>query len=371
MDDRYHAIQDAYAKTFEWVFQPPSAEHQPWNDFSDWLTQGSGIYWINGKPGSGKSTLMRFIFEDSRTGVRLKQWVGSSRLITAGFFFWKSGSCEQASQIGLLRSLLFKILQRKKEAIKNVFPDEWETFERVMRTRPAGSTIQDPALHWTARQLRIALQLFFRLKLDTQTCIFIDGLDEYDGDPSDTIGLFKGISSPNVKICLSSRPWVEFQEAFKFLPQLKLQDLTRPCIRVYVNEMLVSNENMLALSTYDPDKAEGITTEIVTKAQGVFLWVILVVRSLLNGLMNGDRISELEHRLKELPSDLKRLYRYMFDAIQPRYLPEGSRIFQMKQAKQRLLTPPGLLSKSPSQTLSTTTLWFALESQYHLATRRQ
>jgi hypothetical protein len=111
MNDRYDRIEDAFAKTFDWIFQKPNPCTQPWSDFSKWLSHGNGIYWINGKAGSGKSTLMRYIYEDPRTPASLQHWVGPSRtLLVVGFFFWKSGVPEQASQLGLLRSLLYAIL---------------------------------------------------------------------------------------------------------------------------------------------------------------------------------------------------------------------------------------------------------------------
>ena len=115
MNDRYDRVEDAYAETFDWIFRKPNPHTQPWNDFSEWLSYGDGICWINGKAGSGKSTLMRYIYEDPRTPALLLHWVCPSiTLLTIGFFFWKSGVSEQASQLGLLRSLLYAILSRNE-----------------------------------------------------------------------------------------------------------------------------------------------------------------------------------------------------------------------------------------------------------------
>jgi hypothetical protein len=59
MDNRYEAIPEAHAKTFRWIFEPPSPG-QDWADVSQWLQgKDTPIYWITGKPGAGKSTLMR------------------------------------------------------------------------------------------------------------------------------------------------------------------------------------------------------------------------------------------------------------------------------------------------------------------------
>ena len=56
---------------------------------------------------------------------------------------------------------------------------------------------------------------------------FIDGLDEFSGVHSELVDLFKSISSlANVKICILSRPWLEYEDAFVHNPRLVLQDLT-------------------------------------------------------------------------------------------------------------------------------------------------
>lgn len=39
-----------------------------WNDFVAWLEEGDGLYWIAGKAGSGKSTLMKYIASHPSTG---------------------------------------------------------------------------------------------------------------------------------------------------------------------------------------------------------------------------------------------------------------------------------------------------------------
>jgi ABC-type lipoprotein export system ATPase subunit len=59
MRDRYEDIEDAHAETFKLIFQEAGYEDKPWDNFSRWLRSGDSIYWISGKAGSGKSTLMR------------------------------------------------------------------------------------------------------------------------------------------------------------------------------------------------------------------------------------------------------------------------------------------------------------------------
>jgi hypothetical protein len=46
-----------------------------------------------------------------------------------------------------------------------------------------------------------------------------------------------------------------------------------------------------------PRDARDLIMEVVTKADGVFLWVSLVVESLLKGLGNRDEIEDLRERV--------------------------------------------------------------------------
>ncbi|KAK4454860.1 hypothetical protein QBC34DRAFT_433106 [Podospora aff. communis PSN243] len=102
LDFRIKSIDDTYKDTFNWVFDLPT--------FSRWLQEGSGLFWIHGKPGSGKSTLMKHIFLSEKTRQFLHNWQGDAAEITAGFFFHYRGSTMQKSFEGVLRSLILQIL---------------------------------------------------------------------------------------------------------------------------------------------------------------------------------------------------------------------------------------------------------------------
>lgn len=57
MDKRYNEILDNHRKTFQWVLQENCPHFNYWDRFTDWLKLGGGVYYINGKAASGKSTL--------------------------------------------------------------------------------------------------------------------------------------------------------------------------------------------------------------------------------------------------------------------------------------------------------------------------
>jgi hypothetical protein len=57
--------------------------------------------------------------------------------------------------------------------------------------------------------------------------MLVDGLDEYEGDHGEMAELIRMLAkSSNVKICVSSRPYLVFDDALQDCPGLRLQDLT-------------------------------------------------------------------------------------------------------------------------------------------------
>ena len=101
MDSRYsHFKVDEYRPaedTCTWLLEHP--EYQNWTS-----SQSRGVLWIQGKPGSGKSTLMHFLVEHLKAKAELDQSVVCS------FFIHGRGSKLQKTPIGLYRSLLHQIL---------------------------------------------------------------------------------------------------------------------------------------------------------------------------------------------------------------------------------------------------------------------
>ena len=340
MHDRYDQIARAHENTFAWIFRDPQAYHKPWDNFVQWLLDGSGIYWVQGKAASGKSTLMRYIWDHGLTSQALRTWSSGSQLTVSSFFFWNSGITEQRTQTGLLRSLLYEALNDHKNLVPDIFPEEWQF--------KSDSAARDQMIipeAWSLPRLKKAFRRLIGLSSQhIKLCFFIDGLDEYEGEPEDIAQYFKDLSlcSVHTKFCLSSRPWPVFQDIYQTTSGLKLQDLTYDDIKLYVHDKLEKTDHMQRLSATESQHSSLLVEELVQKAAGVFLWVTLVVKSLLNGLRNGDGISHLRRRLKSLPSDLENLYEHMLKSIEPLYREEASQMFQIFRATGHELDIPTL-----------------------------
>ena len=82
--------------------------------------------------------------------------------------------------------------------------------------------------------------------------------------------------------------------------------------------MLEQDARFARLAALDPG-AQDLVNEIQERAQGVFLWVFLVVRSLLRGLTEEDDIAMLQKRLRQLPTDLERFFQQILDSVDDVY----------------------------------------------------
>lgn len=317
---RYEEVPLAYQKTFQWIFAPPSKE-DGWHDFMAHLV-GENVsfpYWINGKAGSGKSTLMKFIVKDPRTEDALKRWAGEKRLLAVNFFFWNLGTKLQKTNIGMLRALMHNVLAAYPELVPAVFPtlyQAWNSFD--LSSEPSIIEVK------SAFELLLEKASKF-LKL----AIFVDGIDEFEGDHKDVSLFLAALASAHVKVIVSSRPISACVSVFQRCPTLRLQDLTRRDMEIFVKENLSEHEKMTELTKRFPTQAHELTEEIKLKAAGVFLWVKLVVRLLVDGLEEGDDIKDLRARLKRLPPDLRDLYQRMISRMQPEHQRQAAELFRL------------------------------------------
>lgn len=206
---------------------------------------------------------MKYLCDHTKTRKLLESWSGSMPLKIASFFFWNSGTTDQKSQIGLLQSILYSILSEHRSLIPLVLPDQW-------RDQLDHPTEFLPEFRWDLENLGKAYELFCNQN-EIRICLFIDGLDEYEGDRNgshaEIARLFRTMAcSANIKICLSSRPWLVFEDAFRFSPSLRLQDLTSGDIFQYVEDKLNGHDRMVQLLEQDPVSAKALVEEIVTYA---------------------------------------------------------------------------------------------------------
>ncbi|RDW63383.1 hypothetical protein BP6252_10928 [Coleophoma cylindrospora] len=324
MSVRQDNVAEAYTDTFKWTFRQSKNAGKNVRKiyFSEWLTTQEGIFWVSGKPGSGKSTLMKYLCDHNSTREALTLWAQPQEPVISTHFFWSSGTTMQKSQEGLLRSLLYDVFKQCPKVVQEICPGRWAAAKR-------DDSEPEP---WSLKELRQVINKLATCDgFGAKFCFFIDGLDEYDGDHAEIIKILGALgSSPIIKLCISSRPWNIFEDAYgkDVKRKLYVQELTHHDIRHYVQRKLEEHPNWEVLPS-ESQKYRQLVEEVTTKAQGVFLWVYLVVRSLHEGLTNGDTLSILQLRIRNLPADLEQYFKHMLESVDPFYHMQMVRTFQV------------------------------------------
>lgn len=310
---RHEDIALAHHQTFGWVFDQTEhpAPHSTAGNFQSWLERGSGCFWVSGKPGSGKSTLMKFITGHPRTRAALATWSSQKPIVIASHYFWSAGKQEQKSQRGLLKTLLHEIFLQHPDIIEISCAERWpEAIQNLKHKR------------WGVPELNRALSIIAEQRnLTVNLCFFIDGLDEFEGDHEDFCQAIQELSkSPHVKVCVSSRPWNVFEHSFGHneAHKLYMHELTRNDIRSYVTDQLQRHPRWHELELR-PQESMWLIDEITDKSAGVFLWVRLATRQLRRGLTEYDTFTTMKERLEYMPADLEIFFKQILNSVDPFY----------------------------------------------------
>ncbi|KAK3493378.1 prion-inhibition and propagation-domain-containing protein [Neurospora crassa] len=315
MDDRKDSVSPAHVKTLQWALKPACEREgsgAEWDDLSEWLRSGTGVYWICGKAGSGKSTLMKYLHDNPHTMAPLQAWAGDLPLTVGSFFFWGLGTQEQKSLEGLSRAILYRLLEAESSYLPSALPRLWQEVR---------ANVHKEAEPLSSGELRAASEFMTKkFQPKRRFCLFIDGLDEFQGNFHDAIQLIRGLCfNPAIKVIVSSRPTAICYDAFSRVPQLHMESLTRNDIKEYINDVIGSHDYMKVLAASGEQPPNIITDTLIGKASGVFLWVILACRSILDGFAAYDTVAELCQRVDDLPPELEDLFVHMLNSVDRRY----------------------------------------------------
>ncbi|KAH7122986.1 hypothetical protein EDB81DRAFT_604831, partial [Dactylonectria macrodidyma] len=308
----YNSFNSLSISDIRWDSISSNQIEAQWDRFPDWLRSNAKVYWISGKPGSGKTTLANFILSEPRTAKLLDLWQPNSVLVS--HFFWRPGSQMQQSIKGMLCTILYQLL------CSNLSSQEL-VISRV------SSMMKDSDTDWSTTQLQAMIDLVIS-QYDRPICMFLDGLDEVS--PNDGVvqllSVIQQLSQhDSVKICLSSRPEPLLSKRLQSHPHLRIQDLTHSDLRVYAQDNLrIPLQNYTG---FQDERVKELLSFLVSKAEGVFLWLCLAIKSVSRGIDYGDSIEEIELRIGSLSGDLEALYEDMWDRAN-----EDLRIYRQESA---------------------------------------
>ncbi|KAI5839413.1 hypothetical protein DFP73DRAFT_460268, partial [Morchella snyderi] len=296
---RYERISPHQEHTFGWLWQ--TKEYLSWNTDKQ---AAPGLLLIEGKPGSGKSTLMRYIKENLVHAIKDP--------IIGDFFYSARGGTEERSHFNMLKVVMHRIL----EADENFFV-YFQTFYRQIR--------EDKRIDWTLVDLQQIMENIFTVHpLPSTIYCILDAMDESDNTNRNRIEIIQyfdkllNISQrnemgPSLKMVVGSRPINELgdDDLSEAICRISLQERTRMDIKKYTTTRL--DEKVF----WKCDKAlrDEFVDYILATADGVFLWVRLVIDELEQRVRNGSRVNVLLGLLKSLPKDLKSFYEHIFEQL--------------------------------------------------------
>ncbi|KAK1759655.1 hypothetical protein QBC47DRAFT_410400 [Echria macrotheca] len=285
IDERLTNLVSAQGKTCRWFLEKP--EYRSWRDASK-QHEHKGFLWIKGNPGTGKSTLMKFLFEDLKANSK-----SDPSRITLSFFFLARGTIEEKSTTGLYRSLLHQLFEKAPELKDSL---EWLTSDGARSIRKTG---------WPEEALKRTLQHAVQ-KLDFRSLtLFVDALDECDDNQvRDMVCFFEDLCEDaeslrlRLNICFSSRhyPHIEIQQGLEIT--LEHEAGHRDDIQSYIRSRLRLRKSK---------QADGLQAEILDRSSFIFLWVVLVV-DILNSEYPTKPLDKMRNRLREIPPKLADLF---------------------------------------------------------------
>ncbi|EXJ58764.1 hypothetical protein A1O7_06194 [Cladophialophora yegresii CBS 114405] len=325
MVSRQGRIREAHEGTYGWILAPCDTTDNGLSDFHSWLAAPApdhGLFWISGKPGSGKSTLMRYL-DDHLKPASCTNWLSGYGLFICRYFLWNPGRGLQRSFQGLLQALLHQLLWNHQWLIETIVSEErWLT-----------ACATEPELQWSTPELKTTIVACLqRIATTRKILILADGLDELDGTDDDRHDMLDFLHRlpqlGSIKVCLSSRPWNIFADSFYGLPQIQLHLFTRMDIEKYVRQSLSHSMRHQSSYLHNSGQGERLIQMIVDKANGVFLWVRLVVQELMRGFRDGETIRTLERKVVSMPADLDGFFKRIISSIDPAYRSEASAFLQ-------------------------------------------
>lgn len=273
-----------------------------------WLSsaQSDQIFWVKGKPGSGKSTLMKAVRDHRDLTSLLLPWTDGKDPIVAAHSFWIAGAAMQKSVEGLIRALLHGIVSaldakddQDLELLKMIQPDPW------LKKRKGPP--------WGYQKLTEMLDRACS-NVEVKILFIIDGLDECDAsEHSQLLSILVGLRAHvGVKVLVSSRPWPIFVRQLSAGPQILIQDLTCSEMRTYAQDILTEAEASQQLPCDFRQRSSNackLVLEIVSRAEGVFLWTALVLKELASEVRKGRSAAVLIKSVFDYPNGIEEYFR--------------------------------------------------------------
>lgn len=276
--------------TCTWVLEHP--------DYVKWLSECAGLLWVQGTPGAGKSTVMKFIVDDLETKS------GDSTQIIASYFFHGRGTAMQKAAVGLYRSLLHQLLTKMPQYLASLT----EIFEE--RCRQKGLPGEDWT--WGEDELRDKIaSIVLKASRGRPITVCVDALDECGSDAATSLVLYARNlvlqarnSGCHLRICFACR----------YYPSLNATKSNTICVEKQ-NSSDIRSILDTVLQGFAEDSRIAIAGKISERANGVFQWAVLVASQALKLQFQGARRRVIQKHIEGIPVELHQLYAELLSKV--------------------------------------------------------
>jgi tetratricopeptide (TPR) repeat protein len=285
-------VVDSEDNTGDWILKHPQ--------YTGWKSQEtSTLLWIQGKPGSGKSVLMKHLLRELRKER-------SHRNLVASFFYSARDGERETSHQHMLQTLLFQVLEQEGQ----LYPRFQETYRRLRGASKDQIT-------WTYDDLKeVFAALATSHEQSLQIYLIVDAIDESDkGQLSDILSLFHDrhrSSSPTsvIKTILASRPSELIEKKLTGSFNLLLEEENKNDIAVLVDAKLAF------LHDSDDTLFQWAVKYLNDHSHGVFLWISIIIKELIIWADEGGYTeAEIKGKVQTFPLELVDYYKYMIKRL--------------------------------------------------------
>ncbi|KAH7140282.1 hypothetical protein B0J13DRAFT_477392 [Dactylonectria estremocensis] len=279
--------------TCSWIFQ-----HHKFVNFRN--SEDPSLLWITGNPGCGKSILSRFLTDTLESIAEDKDEAASKPIICS--FFFKDGQDKRTQSESAVSSLLHQLTMARPIL-------SW--FAREELAAKGSAFTLSPEAVW-----RVMCKACSRVPKRQVICI-VDALDECSENSRNRFirMMLSTFSSPDakktagwLKVLVTSRPQPEIEMQFKFDTTIRLRGENETRSVAHDIGMVIKDrvQKLKTDSTLTPETCEVVERVLNEKADGTFLWISLVLESIISG--RSRKLSAVEKRLAVIPKDLDALY---------------------------------------------------------------
>jgi ankyrin repeat protein/nucleoside-triphosphatase THEP1 len=290
---RQDEVQDTRADSCDWIL-----EHKA---YKSWIGDQHGLLWIKGKPGSGKSTLMKRIYKENATQANI--WLA--------FFFHRRGVQLQQTSIGMLRTISHQLISQSASA-RAVFR------ARYNEKKSFGHYGID--WEWHDAELRQALKSALAVATKSHAIsILIDALDEASENSAESIVAYlyevneelQG-SARQTRICFSCRhyPIFSLNIGFEVCMEKENNDDISSCIDEELSKHIQAHKRQSR-----EDDIKVLQRQLSSSASGVFLWASLMVPIVAKEYNKGKSLKHVLETLQRVPPNLGSIYGHILKTL--------------------------------------------------------